>query len=154
MASQEHSWSVARSLVLTKASYELQIPKSANSILSPLLNNKRFVLVSNEMVLSIQKKQKQKTKTSCGNRNLNFLSFSTGKHNVYNIYVAINVPSFFKLNCMWFYFFHWTKKNNPTVSSPHLILSMWWTGTGRMTQGELRNTEANLNLFIVLLFSF
>lgn len=42
-----------------------------------------------------KKEKKKQTENFCSNRNLNFLSFSTGKHNVYNIYVAINVPSFF-----------------------------------------------------------
>lgn len=41
-------------------------------------------------------------------QDLNFLSVSTEKYNVYNIYVAINVPSFFKLNCMCIYFSYWT----------------------------------------------
>lgn len=49
------------------------------------------------------KKRKKKEENLRVNKNLNFLYFSTEKHNVYNIYVAINVPSFFKKNnCAFF----------------------------------------------------
>lgn len=65
---------------------------------------------------------KQKTKQQNGsNGKLNFLSFSTEKHNVYNIYVAINVPSFFKLNCMCIYFSH-RANTFVSVPSPYLHL--------------------------------
>lgn len=109
-------------LVLQKASYELQIPKTLTSILFSslsLLIDKQFVLVSNEKVLSMHIKKETNKKNDCGNEHLNFLSFSTEKHNVYNIYVAINVPSFFKINCMCIYFSH-PANTSVSVSAPHL----------------------------------
>jgi len=92
----------ARSVVLKKASHELQNHWKGDlrlSLQSPLSIDKRFVPVSNKgccwCTLKRMKKKEQKNKTNCGSKNLNFLSFSTGKKtNVYNIYVAINVPSF------------------------------------------------------------
>lgn len=114
MASREHSWIVARSLVLQKASYELQIPKSATSILFFSLSlsiDKRFVLVSNEKLLLMHIKN---------TRIWIFCLFPTEKHNVYNIYVAINVPSFFKLNCMCIYFSHWAN-TFVSVTAPYLL---------------------------------
>lgn len=140
MASQEHRWIVARSLVLQKASYELQIPKSAASI---LFFGLRCWMI-NDFFLCQMKRYcrctlKKKKKKNCSNGNLNFLSFSTEKHNVYNIYVAINVPSFFKLNCMCIYFSHWAKHicfcfcfllHIHIFSSP--LSFIYEKGTGRM----------------------
>lgn len=103
--------------------------------------------------------QKKRRKKNAATGIWIFRLFSTEKHNVYNIYVAINVPSFFKLNCMCIYFSHRTNTFvSVSVSSPylHFLLSIkfYFMKNKHHRKGEVRWAQKHVDVLTVFCFMF